>query len=85
MYRDEYSECTSIRGRFQQYFIYGQTIDCSQWKRDLDNCEKWMDSKDIISAVIIYLTNKTYAIFLTILIYYRRRLLTVKRLEDMIV
>lgn len=55
MYKEEYSECTSIRGRFQQYFVYGQSIDCSQWRRDLDNCEKWMNNKDTNAAVMKFI------------------------------
>ncbi|KAM3963080.1 synaptic plasticity regulator PANTS [Aphomia sociella] len=46
LYKDEYKECTSFKGRFQQYFVYGETIDCNQWKKDYDNCCKWEDSKD---------------------------------------
>ncbi|XP_059057151.1 UPF0545 protein C22orf39 homolog [Achroia grisella] len=50
LYKDEYKECTSFRGRFQQYFVYGEPIDCNQWKKDYDNCCKWEDSKDIKAA-----------------------------------
>ncbi|XP_065332803.1 synaptic plasticity regulator PANTS isoform X1 [Cloeon dipterum] len=39
-YKDELSECTSMKGRFHQYFIYGQPQDCSQWKVDYENCGK---------------------------------------------
>lgn len=53
MYREEYSDCTSLKARFHQYFIYGETVDCSQWKRDYNNCEKWKDNKDIKAAVDI--------------------------------
>ncbi|XP_049867597.1 UPF0545 protein C22orf39 homolog [Pectinophora gossypiella] len=50
LYKDEYDECTSFRGRFHQYFIFGETLDCNQWKRDYDNCCKWVDNKDIKAA-----------------------------------
>jgi len=44
MYKEEYSECTSIKGRFHQYFIFGKSVDCSQWKRDFENCVRWRDN-----------------------------------------
>ncbi|CAK1545195.1 unnamed protein product [Leptosia nina] len=47
VYSDEYDECTSIRARFHQYFIYGESLDCNQWKRDYDNCCKWVENKDV--------------------------------------
>ncbi|CAB3255288.1 unnamed protein product [Arctia plantaginis] len=50
LYYDEYKECTSLKGRFQQYFIYGETLDCNQWKKDYDNCCKWESSKDLKAA-----------------------------------
>ncbi|XP_055379707.1 UPF0545 protein C22orf39 homolog isoform X2 [Condylostylus longicornis] len=40
----EYEECTSIKGRFHQYFIHGESIDCSQWKKDYENCLKYENS-----------------------------------------
>ncbi|CAG9585193.1 unnamed protein product [Danaus chrysippus] len=47
VYKDEYDECTSFRGRFHQYFIYGDTLDCNQWKKDYTNCCKWVDNNDV--------------------------------------
>lgn len=44
MYKEEYSECTSIKARFHQYFIFGKSVDCSQWKRDFENCVLWRDN-----------------------------------------
>lgn len=44
MYKEEYSECTSIKARFHQYFIFGKSVDCSQWKRDFENCIHWRDN-----------------------------------------
>ncbi|KAK9707695.1 Protein of unknown function (DUF3128) [Popillia japonica] len=49
-YKEEYSDCRSIRSRFQQYFVFGHTIDCSQWKRDADNCYKWTENRDLRAA-----------------------------------
>ena len=40
LYLDEYKECKSIKGRFHQYYIYGDYQDCTKWKEDFDNCEK---------------------------------------------
>lgn len=37
-YKDEYKECSSFRGKVHQYFIFGKTLDCSQWKEDYNNC-----------------------------------------------
>lgn len=51
MYKDEYKECTSFKGRFQQYFIYGEPQNCNQWKKDYDNCCKWEDDKELKAAV----------------------------------
>ena len=39
-YKDEYKECSSSHGKLHQYFIFGKTLDCSQWKTDYDNCMK---------------------------------------------
>ncbi|XP_039956318.1 UPF0545 protein C22orf39 homolog [Bactrocera tryoni] len=44
VYKDEYDDCTSIKARFHQYFIYGESVDCSQWKKDYDNCERYVNS-----------------------------------------
>ncbi|GBP02583.1 UPF0545 protein C22orf39 homolog, partial [Eumeta japonica] len=50
LYKDEYNECTSIKGRFHQYFIYGETLDCNQWKKDYNNCCKWVEERDLRAA-----------------------------------
>lgn len=50
LYKDEYSDCTSIKARFHQYFIHGESIDCSQWKTDQKNCQLWEDKRDLIAA-----------------------------------
>ncbi|CAH1154027.1 unnamed protein product [Phaedon cochleariae] len=49
-YDEEYSDCTSYRARFNQYFIFGKTLDCSQWKKDSVNCYKWKDTEDVKAA-----------------------------------
>ncbi|XP_022190703.1 UPF0545 protein C22orf39 homolog [Nilaparvata lugens] len=45
-YDEEYSDCKSVRGRFHQYFVHGDLLDCSPWKRDMANCERWTKNKD---------------------------------------
>lgn len=50
MYKEEYDDCTSIRGRFQQYFVHGNSADCSQWQRDYDNCVHFEKSPDNLQA-----------------------------------
>lgn len=59
LYNDEYDECTSFRGRFQQYFVYGESIDCNQWKKDYDNCCKWRSKKDIKAAEALITSEKS--------------------------
>lgn len=46
MYKEEYSDCKCMRARFNQYFIYGETSDCSQWKVDYENCKLWKSKND---------------------------------------
>ncbi|KAJ8967112.1 hypothetical protein NQ314_003085 [Rhamnusium bicolor] len=50
VYDEEYRDCTSVKARFNQYFIHGKTIDCGQWKKDSVNCYKWSESKNINAA-----------------------------------
>uniref|UniRef100_A0A336K5Q7 Synaptic plasticity regulator PANTS n=1 Tax=Culicoides sonorensis TaxID=179676 RepID=A0A336K5Q7_CULSO len=50
VYYDEYKDCKSIKGRFQQYFVNGESDDCTPWKRDYDNCVKFEDSRDLKAA-----------------------------------
>ncbi|KAG8296823.1 hypothetical protein J6590_048897 [Homalodisca vitripennis] len=50
LYEDEYDDCTSIRARFQQYFVLGHWEDCTPWKHDYYNCEKWKNNKDKAAA-----------------------------------
>lgn len=30
-----------MKGRFHQYFIHGESIDCLPWKRDYDSCVRF--------------------------------------------
>ncbi|CAK9820441.1 UPF0545 protein C22orf39 homolog [Anthophora plagiata] len=45
IYKEEYRDCKSIRARFHQYFVFGKTIDCNQWKTDYNNCQQWNNKK----------------------------------------
>ncbi|XP_043283388.1 UPF0545 protein C22orf39 homolog [Venturia canescens] len=46
MYKDEYKDCKCMRARFNQYFVYGELLDCSQWKVDYENCQLWKSKDD---------------------------------------
>jgi hypothetical protein len=45
-YWDENRECRRIRARVHQYFVFGETLDCSQWKRDYHSCMAFRLSRD---------------------------------------
>jgi len=45
VYKDEYDECCSVKARFHQYFIFGKSLDCNQWKTDYHNCYQWQKHK----------------------------------------
>lgn len=53
LYKEEYNECKSIRGRFHQYFIFGESIDCMSWIRDYDNCVQYEDKQDLHAGTAI--------------------------------
>ncbi|XP_063700862.1 synaptic plasticity regulator PANTS [Culicoides brevitarsis] len=50
VYYEEYKDCKSIKARFQQYFVHGEPTDCMPWRRDYDNCTKFLKSKDLKAA-----------------------------------
>lgn len=54
VYKDEYKDCKSFKGRFHQYFIYGDSLDCNQWAEDYNNCQRysWVKDKDAAEKVI---------------------------------
>ncbi|XP_063531629.1 synaptic plasticity regulator PANTS [Cydia strobilella] len=58
IYKDEYKECTSFRGRFHQYFIFGETLNCNQWKKDYYNCCKWESDSDEKAATALIESEK---------------------------
>lgn len=56
LYDEEYSDCTSIKARFHQYFVFGKTSDCKHWKEASFNCYRWRDKKDLKARVKLSLT-----------------------------
>ena len=55
MYKDEYDDCTSFKARFHQYFINGESTDCTQWETDYKNCVRYRDSNgnDVNAGVAV--------------------------------
>lgn len=46
MYKEEYNDCKCMKARFHQYYIFGEFLDCTQWKIDYDNCYLWQKYKN---------------------------------------
>ncbi|XP_042862443.1 UPF0545 protein C22orf39 homolog [Penaeus japonicus] len=57
-YKEEYGDCTSIKAKFHQYFIYGESRDCSQWKKDYESCINYRKTKDMESLESIIESEK---------------------------
>lgn len=53
-YKELYETCSSILGRIQQYYVYGERLDCDQHDRNYRNCMKYRKTKDlkILDSVI---------------------------------
>src|SRR5687767_10968920 len=53
-YKDEYKECSSVKGRIHQYFIFGHNLDCSSWNEDYNNCILFRKTrgKEAIQSVV---------------------------------
>lgn len=49
-YQDEHDYCKSRPGRRYQNYVYGKPLDCSQWKKDFNNCMKYTYDKDYQAA-----------------------------------
>ncbi|XP_015783212.1 UPF0545 protein C22orf39 homolog [Tetranychus urticae] len=45
-YKEEFSNCSNFFQRFNQRFIYGKGLDCSQWITDYKNCMVFRHSGD---------------------------------------
>lgn len=39
--KEEYRDCRSIKARFQQYFVHGDSLDCSSWEHDFEDCQRF--------------------------------------------
>ncbi|XP_054709478.1 UPF0545 protein C22orf39 homolog [Uloborus diversus] len=46
-YKDEYKNCTGMQSRFNQYYIYGEVLDCSNWKKDYQDCMIFRKNHDL--------------------------------------
>lgn len=53
-YKDESRECGRLRARIHQYFVFGETQDCSGWTRDYEACLAFRKTRDPqqLSAII---------------------------------
>nr|XP_053656079.1 UPF0545 protein C22orf39 homolog [Cherax quadricarinatus] len=52
-YKEEYKDCRSIKAKFHQYFIHGETKDCSNWQADYDHCLQYRKYKDLESLTSV--------------------------------
>lgn len=50
LYKEEYDDCKSLKARFHQYFIHGESTDCLQWKRDYDSCVRFEENANDLKA-----------------------------------
>lgn len=46
-YKELYDTCSSTMGRIQQYYVYGEKLDCDQHFRNYKNCINYRKTKDI--------------------------------------
>lgn len=46
-YKELYGTCSSWIGRIQQYYVYGEKLDCDQHHRNYTNCIKYRQTKDV--------------------------------------
>ena len=42
-YHDEAKACKSMKGRFYQYYVDGETRDCSEWTENHDDCKVYFN------------------------------------------
>lgn len=61
-YREMYKDCSSIRSRIQQYYVFGDLTDCSQHTNNYDNCNKYRKTKnpDLLQPIIAWEENFIY-------------------------
>ncbi|XP_014215998.1 UPF0545 protein C22orf39 homolog [Copidosoma floridanum] len=58
IYNDEFYECERPKGRFHQYFIFGEYLNCWQWQMDFENCKKWKESQDEEAYALLIASEK---------------------------
>lgn len=46
-YSELYKSCKSISGRINQYYVYGEKLDCEAHNRNYNNCLSYRKTKDI--------------------------------------
>lgn len=47
---EEFRDCRSIKGRFQQYFVHGDSLDCASWEHDFEDCLRYTEKNDLKAA-----------------------------------
>lgn len=54
IYGGEHKECRRLKGRFNQYFVFGAISNCQHWAQDYNNCQKynWFENKDAAVELI---------------------------------
>lgn len=45
-YKELHKSCSSIRNRVNQYYVYGETLDCSDHLKNYEACMKFRKTKD---------------------------------------
>ena len=64
-----------MKAKFHQYFIHGEPTDCSQWKKDYENCMIFRLQKEKSALVCSY--KHFWEKYL--LVFFRKKLLRVKK------
>ncbi|XP_076473088.1 synaptic plasticity regulator PANTS-like [Babylonia areolata] len=50
IYLEEFSDCSSVKGRFHQYYTGGCYDDCERWQQDYKQCLKFRKTGDVSAA-----------------------------------
>ena len=50
VYKDEYTRCSSFRGKLQMYYVNGKITSCEDWKKSYDDCKLWQNNADVDAA-----------------------------------
>lgn len=49
-FTEEFRDCRSIKGRFQQYFVHGDSLDCASWEHDFEDCLRYTEKNDLAAG-----------------------------------